>query len=169
MTHSKEGLLARLDQLGIAAKTHEHPPLFTVEQSQALRGEIAGGHSKNLFLKDKKGQIWLVVAEEDAAIDLKRLHTVIGSARLSFGSADLLEEVLGVKPGSVTPFGLINDKDRRVKVVLDTRLMAHDMVNFHPLTNEATTSLAPDDLLRFIADCGHEPVIVALQQAPGAG
>lgn len=167
MTHSKEGLLARLHQLGIATRTHEHPPLFTVEQSQALRGEISGGHSKNLFLKDKKGQIWLVVAEEDAAIDLKRLHTVIGSARLSFGSADLLEQVLGVKPGSVTPFGLINDKEGKVNVVLDEGLMGHDVVNFHPLTNEATTSIAPDDLLRFIADCGHKPIVVALHHKSG--
>ena len=162
MTQGKDELLACLGRLGIASTTHDHPPLFTVEQSQALRGEIPGGHSKNLFLKDKKGQIWLIVAEEDTAIDLKRLHGVIGSARLSFGSAALLEEVLGVKPGSVTPFGLINDATGRVKVVLDERLMRHDVVNFHPLTNAATTSIAPADLIRFISHCGHAPRVLAL-------
>ena len=168
MPFSPDDLFARLDALGIETTTVEHPPLFTVAESQALRGKIAGGHSKNLFLKDKKDQVWLVVAEEDADIDLKRLHARIGSARLSFGKPDLLEALLGVKPGSVTPFGAINDRDGRVIVVLDEALMAHDLLNFHPLTNEATTTIRRDDLVAFLKDCGHEPRIVAVSGADAA-
>jgi Ala-tRNA(Pro) deacylase len=153
-------LMARLAALGIATRTVRHPPLFTVEDSQRLRGDLAGGHAKNLFLKDKKGALWLVVAEEDRRLDLNRLDRVLGSARLSFGKPDLLMEVLGVPPGSVTPFALINDVERRVSVVLDAGLMAKEPLNFHPLTNEATTIVAKDDLLRFIAACGHVPRIV---------
>ncbi|WP_436643751.1 prolyl-tRNA synthetase associated domain-containing protein [Microbaculum sp. FT89] len=168
MPFSPDDLFARLDALGIETTTVEHPPLFTVAESQALRGKIAGGHSKNLFLKDKKHQVWLVVAEEDAEIDLKRLHARIGSARLSFGKPDLLEALLGVQPGSVTPFGAINDRDGRVIVVLDAALMAHDLLNFHPLTNAATTTIRRDDLIAFLKDCGHEPRIVAVSGTDAA-
>lgn len=160
--------MARLDALGIAATTVEHAPLFTVEDSQKLRGEIPGAHSKNLFLKCKKGTLWLVVALEDAEIDLKRLHTRIGSGRLSFGKADLLLQTLGVTPGSVTPFALINDTDQKVRVVLDQGLMAHDTLNFHPLENTATTSISATGLLTFIGDCGHEPAIVAVDASAAA-
>lgn len=162
MAATKTDLLARLETLGISAKTVEHAALFTVEQSRALRGEIPGGHSKNLFLKDKKGQIFLVVALEDSEIDLKRLHTLLNCGRLSFGRPELLAECLGVVPGSVTPFALINDQDRRVNVVLDQAMFAHDRLNFHPLTNEATTTIGRDDLIRFIHACGHQPRIVDL-------
>ncbi len=169
MPLSPEQLLARLKALGIETTTVEHPPLFTVAQSQELRGRIEGGHSKNLFLKDKKDRIFLVVAEEDAEIDLKRLHTLIGgSGRLSFGKAELLEEVLGVKPGSVTPFGAINDTEGRVAVVLDEAMMAHDLLNFHPLTNEATTTIRRGDLVAFLKSCGHDPRIVAVSGAGAA-
>lgn len=162
---TRQDLLARLAALDIAATTVEHPPLFTVEDSQKLRGEIPGAHSKNLFLKCKKGTLWLVVALEDARIDLKRFHARIGSGRLSFGKAELLQETLGVTPGSVTPFALINDTQKKVRVVLDKGLMAHDTVNFHPLENTATTSISPQGLLAFIRDCGHEPTIIDI----GAG
>lgn len=164
MAMEREALLARLDDLGIETATVSHPPLFTVEESRKLRGEIAGGHSKNLFLKDKKGQLWLVVAEEEAEIDLKRLHQRIGSARLSFGSAELLGEVLGVQPGSVTPFAVINDTENRVKVVLDEALLVHQKVNFHPLTNEATTTIARDDLIGFLEAVGHPPAILPVSE-----
>jgi len=157
---TREELLARLSALGIGVTTVDHPPLFTVEQSQGLRGEIPGAHSKNLFLKCKKGQLWLVVAQEDADINLKRLHAKIGSGRLSFGRAELLEETLGVKPGSVTPFALINDAEQRVKVVLDEILMQNEILNFHPLENTATTAISSRDLLAFIRDCGHAPAIL---------
>lgn len=159
MPASRDDLFARLAELGIETETREHPPLFTVEQSRALRGEIPGGHTKNLFLKDKKGALWLVVSLEDADIDLKRLHRKIGSARLSFGKAELLREALGIEPGSVTPFALINDPGGRVNVVLDEAMMAEELLNFHPLSNDATTSIASRDLLRFIEGCGHEPTI----------
>ena len=157
---TRDELLQKLGSLGINVKTVDHPPLFTVEESRSLRGDIPGLHSKNLFLKCKKGQLWLVVARESAQINLKRLHTTIGSGRLSFGRPDLLMEVLGVPPGSVTPFSLINDRNLRVSVVLDADMMAHDLLNFHPLVNNATTAIASDDLLKFIADCGHEPAIL---------
>lgn len=164
---TRDDLLNRLDALGIEAKTVEHPPLFTVEESRALRGEIPGAHTKNLFLKCKKGTLWLVVALEDARIDLKRLHTILGSGRLSFGNAELLEEVLGVPPGSVTPFAVINDHEQKVSVVLDEAMMNHGVLNFHPLENTATTTISRDGLVTFIRDCGHEPRILAVSAPAG--
>jgi Ala-tRNA(Pro) deacylase len=164
MPATRDNLFARLDALGIATTTVEHAPLFTVEQSKALRGDLPGGHCKNLFLKDKKGALWLVVTLEDATVDLKALPARIGAARISFGNAALLEEVLGVTPGSVTPFGLINDTGQRVTVVLDQAMMARDPLNYHPLVNDATTAIAPADLLAFIRSCGHDPKIVAVAE-----
>ncbi|MBL4756690.1 MAG: prolyl-tRNA synthetase associated domain-containing protein [Rhizobiales bacterium] len=169
MVLSRENLMQRLDELGIRSVTRDHAPLFTVEDSKSLRGEIPGTHSKNLFLKDKKGALFLVVAEEDAVINMKRFHQTIGSARLSFGKPDLLLEVLGTTPGSVSPFTLINDTNNRVNVILDAKLMEREIVNFHPLTNEATTSLSPQDLLTFIASCGHEPQIVQVASEETSG
>jgi len=153
-------LFVYLDRLGIAHSTVNHPALFTVEQSQALRGQIPGGHTKNLFLKDKKDALFLVVALEDASIDLKSLHRRLGaSGRFSFGSADLMRATLGVEPGAVTPFGTLNDTDRRVAVVLDTALMQHKTINAHPLVNTMTTSIARDDLVKFLDATGHPPRI----------
>jgi len=159
MPPEAEKLLDFLEELGIDTTTVTHPPAFTVEDAKALRGRIPGGHTKNLFLKDKKGRLWLVVALEDTAVDLKGLPRRIGSARLSFGRAELLEEVLGVKPGSVTPFALMNDVEGKVTVVLDARMMEHDVLNFHPLVNTATTSIGREDFLRFLRATGHEPII----------
>ena len=163
MPASPDELFAFLDRLGIAHKTVTHPPLFTVEQSQALRGTIPGGHTKNLFVKDKKDKVFLLVAPEDAAIELKSMHRLLGaSGRFSFGSADLMRELLGVEPGSVTPFGAINDKDARVNVVLDAAMMKHEILNYHPLVNTMTTSIASADLVKFLQATGHEPRIEAL-------
>ena len=127
-----------------------------------MRGEISGGHCKNLFLKDKKGALWLVVCLENAQIDLKSLPSKIGSGRISFGKPDLLLEVLGIEPCSVTPFALINDKERRVNLILDAKMMECDTLNFHPLENTATTSIKSSDLLEFISSCGHRPQTVLL-------
>ncbi|WP_181705062.1 prolyl-tRNA synthetase associated domain-containing protein [Chthonobacter rhizosphaerae] len=169
MPKTTDDLFAFLDQLGITHSTVEHPPLFTVEESQGLRGDIPGGHSKNLFVKDKKSRLFLVTAREDAKLDLKTIHTAIGgSGRVSFGSGELLEEVWGVKPGSVTPFGAINDTDGRVTVVLEKALLALEPVNFHPLRNTATTSIAPADLIRFLEATGHPPVVTDLPLAADA-
>ena len=165
MPATPDELFAFLDRLGIAHKTATHPALFTVEQSRALRGRIPGGHTKNLFLKDKKDALFLVSALEDAAIELKSLHRRLGAARFSFGSADLLRDTLGVEPGAVTPFGAINDKAGRVSVVLDAPMMTHAMLNYHPLVNTMTTSIARDDLLRFLAATGHPPRIVPVSGA----
>ena len=160
MPATRDDLAKYLSELGIVATTVEHPPVFTVEEARDLRGAIPGAHSKNLFLKDKKDALYLVVAREDAAIDLKHLHGRIGaSGRLSFGRAELMIEVLGVTPGAVTPFGLINDRPPRVRVILDAGLVAHATVNFHPLVNTATTTLATADLIAFIRATGHEPEI----------
>ncbi len=159
MPATPDDLFAFLDRLGIAHKTAEHPPLYTVEQSQALRGTIPGGHTKNLFLKDKKGAIFLVVLREDARVDLKTLHQKLEAGRFSFGSADLLRELLGVEPGSVTPFGVINDTEKRVTVILDAAMMREAILNYHPLVNTMTTSIASGDLVRFLAATGHEPRI----------
>jgi len=163
MPTTPDELFAALDRLGIAHTTVRHPPLFTVEQSRALRGTIPGGHTKNLFLKDKKGALFLVTALEDAAIELKSLHRRLGaSGRFSFGPADALLETLGVAPGAVTPFGVINDTAARVTVILDETLMRHETINAHPLTNTMTTSIARDDLVRFLDSTGHPPRIVAV-------
>ena len=160
MPATPDELFSALDRLGIEHATVNHPPLFTVEQSRALRGTIPGGHTKNLFLKDKKGALFLVTALEDAAIELKSLHRRLGaSGRFSFASAELLRETLGVEPGAVTPFGAINDSTGRVTVVLDQALMAHGTINAHPLVNTMTTSLARDDLVKFLAWTGHPPRI----------
>ncbi len=164
MPATPEDLIAYLDRLGIISETVEHPPLHTVEESQALRGQISGGHSKNLFVKDKKSRLFLLTLGEETSVDLKRVHEKIGaSGRVSFGSAELLEEVWGVKPGAVTPFGAINDAAGRVTVVLDEDLLAHPRVNFHPLVNTRTTGLSPDDLLKFLRATGHEPIVAALR------
>lgn len=150
-------LFARLDQLGIAHRTVEHPPVFTVEEAKALRGNLPGHHIKNLFLRNKKEEMWLVVALEDRAIDLKRLGEILGAGRLSFGSADRLKRHLGVEPGSVTPLSLANDESRVVRLVLDRGIAEGGPVNAHPLVNTMTTALSPADLLRFFAATGHTP------------
>jgi len=160
MPTTREMLFKYLESLGIATTTVSHPPVFTVEEARALRGAIPGLHIKNLFLKDKKDAFWLVVCEEDAAVDLKALPARIGSARLSFGRAELLRDVLGIEPGSVTPFALINDKECRVNVVLDARIAGSETVNCHPLENTATTTISSADLLTFIASTGHTPQII---------
>lgn len=166
MPASPEDLLAYLRDLGVETDTVEHPPLHTVEDSQALRGDIPGGHTKNLFVKDKKSRIFLLVLGEEAVVDLKRVHEKIGAqGRVSFGSAELLEEVWGVKPGGVTPFGAINDKAGRVTVVLDEGLLRHERVNFHPLVNTRTTGLKSADLVKFLRATGHEPIIASLTQS----
>src|SRR6266481_9679581 len=155
-------LFARLDALGIAHRTYTHEPVFTVAEAVALRGKLPGGHGKSLFLKDKKAGLWLVVALEERPIDLKGLAAALGAPRFSFGNAELLYEVLGVRPGSVTPFALVNDTTQRVTIVLDRAMLDHDPLNYHPLDNDRTTAIAPADLLRFIAACGHTPRIVDL-------
>lgn len=161
MPKTEAELFAFLADLGISVSTVRHPPLYTVADSQSLRGEIPGGHTKNLFLKDKKDNFFLVSVGEDAVVDLKQIHAIIGAAsRVSFGKPEMLMELLGVIPGAVTVFGLINDTQRRVKVVLDQDLMAHDVINAHPLINEATTSIASADLIRFVEATGHDAAIL---------
>jgi Ala-tRNA(Pro) deacylase len=161
MPKTEAELFAFLADLGISVSTVRHPPLYTVADSQSLRGEIPGGHTKNLFLKDKKDNFFLVSVGEDAVVDLKQIHTIIGAAsRVSFGKPEMLMELLGVIPGAVTVFGLINDTQRRVKVVLDQDLMAHDVINAHPLINEATTSITSADLIRFVEATGHDAAIL---------
>ncbi len=165
MPASPDDLIAYLATLGVETTTVDHPPLYRVEDAQAFRGDISGGHSKNLFVKDKKSRLFLLVLEEDAIVDLKRVHEKIGAqGRVSFGSAELLEEVWGVKPGAVTPFGAINDQAGKVSVVLDEAMMRHERLNFHPLVNTRTTGLKSADLIKFLRATGHEPLVVALGQ-----
>ena len=167
MPATPDELFAYLDSLGIAHKSVSHPPLFAVEEGRGVRGAIPGGHTKNLFLRDKKGALYLVVAPEDAAIELKSLHRLLGATgRFSFASADIMRELLGVEPGSVTPFAVINDKDRRVSVVLDAAMMAHEVLNFHPLVNTGTTTISREGLLRFLEATGHRPRIEAVSAVP---
>ena len=165
MAATPDDLFAFLDRLGIAHRTVTHPPLFTVEESQALRGQIPGGHTKNLFLKDKKDTLYLVVALENAVVELKSLHRRLGaSGRFSFGSAELLRATLGVDPGAVTPFAALNDTERRVAVVLDAAMMMHATLNYHPLRNTMTTSIGRDDLIKFLDATGHPPLIAAVAE-----
>ncbi|WP_104665487.1 prolyl-tRNA synthetase associated domain-containing protein [Ensifer adhaerens] len=156
-----EDLFHFLDGLGIKHKTKNHEPVFTVAESVALRDEIPGGHTKNLFVKDKKDNYFLLTVEEHATVDLKTVHQVIGAAsRVSFGKPEKLMEYLGVIPGAVTAFGAINDTQGNVRVILDEELMKFDIVNCHPLSNDATTSIASKDLLRFMEATGHEPLVL---------
>ena len=154
-----EALLAKLTELGIAYVNHSHAPVMTVEESRALRGPLPGLHAKNLFLKDKKNGLWLVVAQESCTIDVKLLRKRLGAASLSFGKPDLLMDVLGVTPGAVTPFAVINDSGGLVRVVLDDALAQAPQANFHPLVNAQTTTLSGAGLLTFLAALRHAPVI----------
>lgn len=186
MAATRQDLMTLLDRLGLAVVTHEHAAVFTVAQSEGIKTAMPGGHTKNLFLKDKKGALILIAALAETTIELKDLHRRLGCGRLSFGKPELLEEVLGVTPGSVTGFALINDqpvhdpeaKDTsdgkgpptgvptgatsspRVRFLIDAALMAHDPINFHPLENTATTAISPEDFLAFARACGHEPEII---------
>jgi len=157
---TRADLIALLDSLGVEHSTVDHPAVFRVGEGEEIKAGIDGAHTKNLFLKDAKDRLWLISAEQDTQIDLKRLHHTIGSARLSFGNAALMEETLGVTPGSVTAFALINDADRRVTFVLDRRLAEAERVNFHPLTNTATTGISSDGFRRFLAAVGVAPLVV---------
>jgi Uncharacterized conserved protein len=157
---TRSDLLAFFDAHGIEHHTTDHPAVFRVGEGEGIKDGIPGAHTKNLFLKDAKGRLWLISAKDDTVIDLKRLHTVIGSARLSFGSAELMEETLGVTPGSVTAFALINDESRRVTFVLDKTLADAERVNFHPMTNTATTGVSAEGFRRFLQALGIEPIVV---------
>ncbi len=162
MHATREDLFQRFERLGITTTTKVHAPVFTVEEAQKVHDDIPGGHCKNLFCKDEKGVLWLIVCLEDARVDLKAAPAKIGSKRLTFGKPELLMETLGLEPGSVTPFGLINDTTLRTNVILDAHMMKQGILNYHPLKNDATTSIRSEDLLTFIKSCGHNPGIVAV-------
>lgn len=162
MLTTKDAILAYLAGLGIDQRTTLHPPVFTVEEAQIHTRHVPGAHCKNLFLKDRKDRLWLVTCLDDQQVDLKRLSKLVGAAGFSFGKAELLQAVLGVTPGSVTPLAIVNDTDHRVTPVLDSKLLAHEQINCHPLQNDASTTLRSDDLLRFVRATGHEPVLVDL-------
>lgn len=160
---SDDELLTFLDACGFETRTHRHPALFTVEDSQKLRGELEGGHTKNLFLKDRKGNHFLLTAQEDSQVNLKTLHKLLGgSGKFSFGNAEKMQAYLGVTPGAVTALGVINDRENNVRFAIDQRLLEHEKINCHPLTNEATTTLLRDDLLAFARHCQHDPLVVDL-------
>ncbi|WP_428643266.1 prolyl-tRNA synthetase associated domain-containing protein [Roseibium sp.] len=172
MPASRDDLMAFFRDLDIEVSTVDHQPVFTVAESGDLHDRIPGGHTKNLFVKDKKGRLFLIVALHDADIDLKKVHQIVGGqGRVSFGNADLLMEVLGVEPGSVTPFSLINDREAlRVTPVFDAAMMQHGVLNYHPLKNDATTSIAAEDLIKFAKACGHSPQVLAVsEEARAAG
>jgi Ala-tRNA(Pro) deacylase len=159
-------LMQYLGDMGIKVSTIRHDAVFTVAEAQNLRGQVSGAHTKNLFLKDKKDNYFLVTVDEDAEVDLKTIHSKIGAAsRVSFGKPEKLLEYLGLTPGAVSVFGLINDTQHHVSVVLDEKLMQHEIINAHPLTNEATTSIRREDLLTFLRMTGHEPLILKIDVA----
>lgn len=154
-----DSLFACLDRLGIAHETVEHPPVFTVADGGDWKHEIAGLHCKNLFMKDARGRIFLAVLPGDKRADMRSIERQAGAGRLSFGKPDLLMEVLGVEPGSVTPFALINDRDRRTTVILDADMMASERLNYHPLRNDASTTIAAADLVKFLNALGYRPLV----------
>lgn len=160
MPTKPDELLAYLTELGIVYKNTPHPAVFTAEEGEKYWRNISGMHCKNLFCKDAKGALWLIVAPALKRVDLKAVPALIGSKRLSFASEELLFETLGVHGGSVTPFSVINDKENRVSVVLDKEMMKQEKINFHPLTNTATTTITPADLMTFMRARRHEPKIV---------
>ena len=150
-------LMATLVSLEICYSIHSHPPLRTVEDAKAFRGDLKGAHIKNLYLRDRKKRNFLLVAEEDKEIDLKALPGFIGSGKLSFGSADRLLEILGVRPGAVSPFTLINDPDHKVQLILDSDLVGQPCLFAHPLVNDLTLGVSGADLMRFFTHTGHNP------------
>lgn len=157
-------MLATLDQLAINWTMVEHEAVFTVEASAQLHHDIAGAHTKNLFLKDAAGQYWLVTAPHDARIDIKAMASVIGAKKLSFGKADDMERLLGVAPGSVTPLAGFNDRNNRVKIVIDSRLATAACVNVHPLRNTATIGISGEGLISFLRNAGHAVAVVELPE-----
>ena len=161
-TLGADAVYAALDKLNIAYQLHHHEPLFTVEESQKLRGEISGGHCKNLFLKSKKGKLCLLVVLEDKKVDLKRFEKIVAQGRLSFGKAELLMEILGVIPGAVTPFAVINDHEKQVDVYLDKDMLDYDILNYHPLDNRATCSIAASDLIPFLNAMHKNPEVISI-------
>lgn len=161
----KDRLLQILDEMGFETTTVSHEPAFTVAESQHLRDEIPGGHTKNLFLKDKKSNYFLITMEESAEVDLKQVHTLIGGrGRVSFGNAERLQEYLGVVPGSVTAFSVANDTANQVTFIIDEKLLEYDIINCHPMQNDATTSIKRDDLIKFVKHYGHDPLILKISQ-----
>ncbi|NWH08329.1 MAG: prolyl-tRNA synthetase associated domain-containing protein [Alphaproteobacteria bacterium] len=152
-------LFARLEALGLKHRTVEHPPVFTVEEARETKNALPGAHTKNLFLKDRKDRLFLCVAEAERRADLKSLAQRLGAGRFSFGSAALLLEKLGVTPGSVTPFALMNDAAAEVTPIIDKALLEAEVVNAHPLINTATTAISPEGLLAFLASLGRTPLI----------
>lgn len=162
MPMTSDQLIAELDALGIANRTIEHPPLRTVEDSKRLRGDMEGGHVKNLFLRDKRERFWLLVTLEDQRVNLKAIAKHLGVGRFTFANAEQLDRYLGIEPGSVSPLAAINDAENAVTVVIDDVLLRADPVNLHPLRNDRTTALSPRDLLRFLESCNHPPRILTL-------
>ncbi|MBV8601776.1 MAG: prolyl-tRNA synthetase associated domain-containing protein [Candidatus Eremiobacteraeota bacterium] len=161
MASGERELYAELDRLGVSVALREHPVVRTIEESKRLRGDLPGGHVKNLLLQNKKGELWLVAALEDTVLDLKELARRLDSGRLSFASAEVLESALGVTPGAVSPLAVLNDAEKRVTVVLERRLLQLELLNFHPLRNDATVTMRTADFLRFLDAVGHSPVEIA--------
>ncbi|MBF0258316.1 MAG: prolyl-tRNA synthetase associated domain-containing protein [Desulfamplus sp.] len=162
MLKTQEELLNVLSELGINYKNHEHPPVYTVEEADQHHDGIEGVHSKNLFFKDRKSNLFLVVTLSDKEINIKEIAKKIDAKNPSFGKAELLEEVMGVTPGAVTPFAVVNIKNHNVKIVLDEEMMEHTLLNFHPLVNTATTTITSEDLLKFMEHCDKKPEIIRL-------
>ena len=162
MLQTQEELLTVLTQAGITYTNHEHPAVYTVEEADLHHDGIDGVHSKNLFFKDKKKHLFLVVTLSDKSIKIKEMAKKINAKSPSFGKPDLLAEVLGVIPGAVTPFAVINDTDHRVKVILDEEMMENELLNFHPLVNTATTTIGSKDLVKFMEHCNQEFEIIRL-------
>ena len=162
MPASDKNLFDQFAVLGIETTTVRHSPMFTVKDGEKELVDVPGGHCKTLFLKDKNENLWLVVMLGKIRLDMKSLQKKLGSSRLSFAKPDLMWEVLGVEPGAVTPFVILNESARNIKVVLDKKMMKEKLLNYHPLRNDATTTISASDLLKFIYAMEHKPIILDL-------
>ena len=150
-----------LDSGNIEYQRHDHPPVFTVEDVHRLTPDLPGAKTKNLFLRDKKGnRHFLLVVPADKRINLKALPKVLESSKISFGSPDRLMENLGVTPGSVSLFAIVNDQKNRVEVIIDESIWALEAFQFHPLVNTSTLVISKDSIKRFLAATGHEVKIL---------
>lgn len=162
MLQTQEELLSVLDKIGIEYTNHEHPAVYTVEEADLHHEGIDGVHSKNLFFKDRKKNLILIVTLSDKPIKIKEVEKKIDTKGLTFGKPELLAEVLGVIPGAVTPLAVINAKNHDLRVILDEEMMEHDLLNFHPIVNTATTTIRSKDLLKFMEHCNQGAEIIRL-------
>lgn len=155
-------LFAFFEHLNIQVSNHHHEPVFTVDEGDEIKKHLGGAHTKNLFLKTKKDFYCLVTMLDDQQLDLQAFGNMMGMGRFSFASPRRLKQKLGLEPGSVTPFAVIHPEAHDITVVLDAQMMEYDLLNYHPLRNDMSTTIGNRDFLKFLQATGHTPQILKL-------